>query len=178
MSWLKRKWKRLLVRILREKAPPAFIARGWAIGVFYGFTIPFGCQLVLSIPTALIMKGSKIGAVVGTFVTNHFTIFLIYPVQCWLGNRLMGGELSYGHIVSALKEVVAERSWNSVLELGSGLLEAFFVGGFALAAVGVPLTYFGILKFVMFHRARKEARQKRRLARRREKESRLWEKTK
>ncbi len=170
MSWFKRKWKRLLVRILREKAPPSFIARGWAIGMFYGCTIPFGFQLVLSVPTALIMKGSKVGAVLGTLITNQFTIFIIYPVQCWLGNRLLGGDLSYGHIVAALKEVVAEQSWSSVLQLGSGLLEAFFLGGFILAAVLVPITYIGIYKFVNFHRARKAMRQKRRAERRKEKE--------
>ena len=79
MSWIRRHWRRLLVRILREKAPPAFIARGWAIGMFYGCTIPFGFQLILSIPTAVILKGSKVGATVGTFITNHFTIFVIYP---------------------------------------------------------------------------------------------------
>ena len=168
MSWLKRKWKRLLARILREKAPPEFIARGWAIGVFYGCTIPFGFQLLLSVPTALVMKGSKVGAVLGTFVTNHFTIFFIYPVQCWLGNRLLGGHLSYGHIVSVLKEVVAEQSWSSVLQLGGDLLESFFLGGFVLAAVAVPLTYFAILRYVKFHRARKAARPKRRGSRQKE----------
>ncbi len=171
MSWIERKWKRLLVRILREKASPAFIARGWSIGMFYGCVIPFGLQLVLSIPTAMIMHGSKVGAVLGTLITNHFTIFIIYPVQCWLGNRLLGGDLSYGHITAALKEVVSERSWDSVLQLGGDLMSAFFLGGFILAAIMVPLTYFGIYKFVVFHRARKEARQKRRNQRQREKEA-------
>ena len=117
MSWIKDKWNSLLGQILREKAAPEFIAKGWAIGVFYGCTIPFGFQLVLSIPTALILKGSKIGASVGTFITNHFTIFIIYPVQCWIGNRLLGGDLSYGGITQALKDVLAERSWEALLQM-------------------------------------------------------------
>ena len=77
MSWISRQWQRLREKILREQATPEFIAKGWAIGMFYGCAIPFGFQLILSIPTAIVMKGSKIGATVGTFVTNHFTIFLI-----------------------------------------------------------------------------------------------------
>lgn len=153
------------MRMLREKASPEFTARGWAIGMFYGCVIPFGFQLILSIPTAVVMKGSKIGATLGTFITNHFTVFIIYPVQCWIGNRLLGGDLSYGHISSALKEVVQEQSWDSVLQLGSGLLEAFFLGGFILAAVLVPLTYFGVLRFIRLNCARKEARARRRLER-------------
>ena len=79
MSWISRQWQRLREKILREQATPEFIAKGWAIGMFYGCAIPFGFQLILSIPTAIVLKGSKIGATVGTFVTNHFSIFIIYP---------------------------------------------------------------------------------------------------
>lgn len=134
--------------------------------MFYGCTIPFGFQLLLSIPTAVILRGSKLGATLGTLITNHFTIFVIYPIQCWLGNRLLGGRLSYGHIVAALREVVHEQSWESVLQLGGDLLEAFFLGGFVLAALCVPLTYFAVLRFVGFSRARMEARAARRRERR------------
>ena len=77
MSWIRRQWQRLREKILGEKATPEFIARGWAIGMFYGCAIPFGFQLILSIPTAILLKGSKIGATIATFVTNHFTIFII-----------------------------------------------------------------------------------------------------
>lgn len=160
MSWIKSKWKNLLAHMLREKEPPEFTARGWAIGMFYGCTIPFGFQLLLSIPTAILLKGSKTGATLGTLITNHFTIFLIYPVQCWLGNRLLGGDLTYDHICSALKEVVAEQSWASVLKLGEDLMAAFFLGGFIIAAVLVPLTYFGVLSFVRANRARIAARKR------------------
>ncbi len=152
MSWIKEKWNNLLTQMLREKASPAFIARGWAIGMFYGCTIPFGLQLALSIPTAFILKGSKIGATVGTLITNHFTIFLIYPVQCWVGNRLLGGNLSYDQIKAALKGVLTEQSWESLLQLGANLAGAFLLGGFLLAAVCVPLTYFGVLRYVKLHR--------------------------
>ncbi len=155
MSWIRRQWLNLRARILREKASPEFIAKGWAIGMFYGCSIPFGFQLLLSIPTAIIMKGSKVGATVGTFVTNHFTIFLIYPVQCWMGNRLLGGNLSYANIRHALHDVVAEQSWEAVLQVSGDLLEAFFLGGLVFAAVFTPLTYFGVRAYVRRQRARK-----------------------
>ena len=158
MTWIRRQWQRLLDQILREEASPEFIAKGWAIGMFYGCAIPFGFQLVLSIPTAIVLKGSKIGATVGTFITNHFTIFVIYPVQCWMGNRLLGGHLSYANIRHALRDVVAEQSWEAVLQVSGELLEAFFVGGLLLAAVFTPLAYFGVRAYVRRHRARKEER--------------------
>ena len=154
MSWIRRQWQRLREKILREKATPEFIARGWAIGMFYGCAIPFGFQLVLSIPTAILLKGSKIGATVATFVTNHFTIFIIYPVQCWIGNRLLGGVLSYGAIRHALRDVAREQSWDSLLRIGEELVAAFFVGGFLFAAVFTPLVYFGVRAYVRRYRER------------------------
>ena len=158
MSWIRRQWQRLRENILREKATPEFIARGWAIGMFYGCAIPFGFQLVLSIPTAILLKGSKIGATVATFVTNHFTIFIIYPVQCWIGNRLLGGDLSYGAISHALRAVVKEQSWDSLLQIGGELVAAFFIGGFLFAAIFTPLVYFGVLAYVRRYRKRSAAR--------------------
>ena len=90
-NWFKRKLVWLYRKIVHEKASPEYIARGWAIGMFYGCLIPFGLQLAFSIPTSFILKGSKIGATLGTLITNHVTIFFIYPVQCLVGNRLIGG---------------------------------------------------------------------------------------
>ena len=138
MSWISRQWQRLREKIVREQATPDFIARGWAIGMFYGCAIPFGFQLILSIPTAIVLKGSKIGATLGTFVTNHFSIFIIYPVQCWLGNRLLGGDLSYGAISHALRDLVKEQSWDALARIGGELVAAFFVGGLLFAAVFTP----------------------------------------
>jgi len=158
MSWIKRQFKRLLSQMLREKASPEFIAKGWAIGMFYGCAIPFGFQLILSIPTAIIMKGSKIGATIGTFITNHFTIFLIYPLQCWVGNRILGGHVSYANITHALKDVVSGQSWEAVLQISGELLESFFLGGFMFAAILTPITYFSVRAYVRRHRLRKAAK--------------------
>ena len=153
MSWIKKLLSRLHEKIVREKAPPEYIARGWAIGVFMGFSIPFGLQLFVSIPVSFVLKGSKVGATLGTFVTNHLTIFVIYPVQCWVGNRLLGGDLSYDAVNYALREVVAEKSFESVISLGGNLFEAFFAGGILFAAVSTPLTYWFVLRAVKRYRA-------------------------
>ena len=154
-KYLKRKTLGLYAKMVREKASPEFIARGWAIGMFYGCAIPFGFQLALSIPTALLMRGSKIGAVVGTFITNHFTIFIIYPVQCYVGNKLIGGKLSYGAINDAMGQLISEKSYKALLGLGWELATSFFVGGALMAAVFTPLTYYGVKNLVTRRRARK-----------------------
>jgi uncharacterized protein (DUF2062 family) len=48
---IRRWWKKIYAKMVSEKATPEYIARGWAIGMFYGCFIPFGAQLILSIPT-------------------------------------------------------------------------------------------------------------------------------
>lgn len=156
-KYLKRKYLSLYAKMVREKASPEFIARGWAIGMFYGCAIPFGFQLVLSIPTAFLLKGSKIGSVVGTLITNHFTIFLIYPVQCYVGNKLIGGHLSWAEVKDAMSALVNEQSYSKLFSLGGDLAASFFVGGGLLAAVMTPLTYYGVKALVIRRRRKKEA---------------------
>lgn len=154
-KYIARKYLEICAKIVREKASPEYIARGWAIGMFFGCAIPFGFQLVLSIPAAFLLKGSKIGAAVGTLITNHFTIFIIYPVQCWVGNHLLGGHLSYPEISAALGDVIREQSFDALMRIGGGLVAAFFLGGALFAAVMTPLTYCGVRMLVIHRRNRK-----------------------
>lgn len=148
-------WKKLYYKIVKEKASPEYIARGWAIGMFYGCMIPFGFQLMCSIPTAFLLKGSKIGATAGTLLTNPITIFFIYPAQCLAGNKIIGGTLSYQAIESALKDVLAKQSYEALFNVGGELLLSFFAGATALMLITTPLTYWGVKKMVISFRSRK-----------------------
>ena len=152
---LRRMWLRLYMKMVREKASPEYIARGWAIGIFYGCLIPFGFQLLCSIPTSIILKGSKIGATVGTLFTNHFSIFIIYPLQCWVGNKIMAGNLTWAKTSEAMNLLIKEQSYSALLGLGWELVASFFIGGALLTAVMTPLTYFGVKKLVLLFRERK-----------------------
>ena len=149
--------KTLYKKIVSEEASPEFIARGWAIGMFYGCLIPFGLQLMLSIPTAFILKGSKVGATIGTFITNHFTIFIIYPLQCYVGSILLQNGLSYATIKEAMLKVINEQTYDSLISCGTDLVYSFFMGGFLLTAIMTPITYFSVLLMVRKYRSKKSA---------------------
>ena len=142
----------LFNRIVKEKASPEYIAKGWAIGMFYGCLIPFGFQLACSIPTAFLLKGSKIGATFGTLLTNHFTIFIIYPVQCLVGNHIIGGNLSYETVNSAMQNVLKQQNYSALMELGRDLVISFFVGGALFTAIMTPVTYIVVKYMVIRHR--------------------------
>ncbi|MBE6403577.1 MAG: DUF2062 domain-containing protein [Lentisphaerae bacterium] len=146
---------RLYAKIVREKADAKYIARGWAIGMFCGCFFPFGIQLLISIPAAFILRGSKIGATLGTLLTNHVTIFFIYPLQCYVGDRLMGGRLSWEQIKEVMANVLEKQSFESLFELGWHLTVAFFIGGAILTAIMTPLTYVGVKNLVIKRRERR-----------------------
>ena len=162
---IRRLYVRFLAKMLKEKASPEYIARGWAIGMFFGCLIPFGFQLICSIPTAFLLKGSKIGATLGTFLTNHVTIFVIYPVQCYVGNKLIGGKLTYDNIRDAMGRVLANQDYQTLFGLGWDLEISFFIGAAILTAITTPITYWGVLTAVRRHRANKAARAKLRASR-------------
>ena len=155
VSTVKRWWVRLYAKMVTEKATPEYVARGWAIGMFYGCLIPFGFQLALSIPTSFVLKGSKIGATLGTLITNHFSIFIIYPLQCYVGNKIIGGKLSYCDVQKAMADLITNQDYSTLLGMSVELVISFFAGGALLTAVMTPLTYFLVKELVVSRQKRK-----------------------
>ncbi len=147
-QYFKEKYNWLHQKIVGEDASPEYVARGWAIGMFCGCLIPFGVQLMISIPLAFILKGSKIGATIGTLITNHFTIFVIYPVQCYFGAMLIGRPIAFDTVKNALSDVLLKQNWESLLNLSWDLLIAFFAGGAVFALVMTTITYFFVLRLL------------------------------
>jgi len=132
-------------KIVRDPLPPEDIAAGWALGMFIGCAIPFGMQLIISIPLAMMMRVSKVGAVLGTFITNPITIFFIYPAQTFIVNKLLfGGSLTYARLADT-----DLGSWEAVRRLGSEAIASFFLGGFLLAIIFTPIVYFAVKRIVI-----------------------------
>ena len=148
-------------RMMRERMSVSRIAAGWALGMFVGCFIPFGLQLVVVIPLAVALKVSKLGASIATFITNPFTIFIIYPAQCWVGSRLIGAPLSWEYLSEdVLPTLMSVSIWSleglkSFLDLGARLIGGFFAGGLLLAIILSPLTYFVVKLMVTKWRAKR-----------------------
>ena len=154
MLWIKEKLSALYDRIVKEQKPAGFIARGWALGVFIGSVIPFGFQIYIALPLSFLLRCSKVGALTGTLVTNPVTIIFIYPAQCWAGSRVIGKGFSWEVVTRAMNDVLEHQDWATLMKLSGDVVASFFVGGFLLAAILTPITYFGVLALVRAHRRR------------------------
>ena len=146
----------LYSKIVKGSGTPQYIARGWAIGAFIGSVVPIFCQLVISIPLSFLLRGSKIGATLGTFHTNPVTVVFIYPVQCWVGNRIIGGTLSWEDLVGATRGLVVHHTYHEFLQLGAEVIASFFAGGLLMAAILTPSVYVAVLLMVKRYRSFRE----------------------
>ena len=143
--------KSLREKMVRDPLPPESVAAGWALGVFVGFAIPFGLQLIVSVPLAIMMRVSKVGATLGTFVTNPATIFFLYPAQTWVVYNLVFGSREMG-------ELPTEWTRQSVMALSGPVIISFFLGGLALAMLLSPVTYHVVKRIVIRQRRRKRGK--------------------
>ena len=149
MQSLRSYWHALKAKMVKDPLPPEDVAAGWALGMFVGCAVPFGLQLIVSVPLALMMRVSKIGATLGTLITNPGTIFIIYPAQTWAVNRLLfGGSLTFQRLMDM------EWTWHSVRRLGAEAMVSFFLGGLALGMIFSPITYFLVRRLVLRYRSK------------------------
>ena len=154
MRWIKGKLSVLYDKIVKEQKPAEFIARGWALGVFIGSVVPFGFQIYVALPLSFLLRCSKVGALTGTLITNPVSIIFIYPAQCWIGSRVIGGGLSWDAVTGAMGGVLEHQNWAALMKLSGDLVASFFVGGFLLAAIASPIAYIAVLTMVRAYRRR------------------------
>lgn len=169
-SVLGRFWFRLKAKILAEHASPTYVARGWALGMFIGCFIPFGLQLLVSVPLSFVLRASKVGATMGTLITNPVTIFFLYPAQTWVGSRLLGTPLTWDYLVEvcgrlAKISLFTREGWQTLSDIGSRVLGGFFLGGFLLAVLLTPITYLVVYRMVLLNQRLVQYRRARRFAR-------------
>jgi uncharacterized protein len=89
-SRLKAAAQRTYNRFVRLKGAPREIALGFSLGLMIGMTPFMGLHFVSSVLLASLLGWSKISAIVGVNITNVVTAPFIYPLNYWVGAKLVG----------------------------------------------------------------------------------------
>jgi len=136
---------RVYCRFLKLNGEPRQIALGFALGLIIGMTPFFGMHIVSCLILASLLGWSKIAALIGVQITNVATIPLIYPLNYWVGVKLIGashefrwpGTFDFSTVMELMKQ-----SPMVLLDLvvgGLALGIPLAIGGYVLALRGVRL---------------------------------------
>lgn len=137
-------------RFIKLKGEPRQIALGFSLGIVIGMTPFFGMHIVFCLILASLFGWSKIAAMVGVQITNVVTIPLIYPLNYWVGVKLLGGRQRF--------KWPSEFDFYVFMELmkdSPAVLVNLVVGGLVL---GIPLAvggYFFALRSVNLYREKR-----------------------
>jgi hypothetical protein len=152
------------VKLLKQQGPPDSIARGVAVGFLTGFLVPFGLQVVAALFFAYLVRGKKIPAVACTWITNHVTVFIFYPAQCYLGSIIMGTPMSFNYFDGIFKNFAKNPSISEFVEMGSEILIPFFLGGAVVGSLTAFIGYFASYGIIVRYRQKKDRKLRMRLS--------------
>lgn len=171
----RKKIRNVYLKLIKQPGTPDSVARGVGIGFFIGFLIPIGGQMVLAFFLAWLLKAKKIPAMACTWITNPATVLFIYPIQCYVGVKILRLPLSFAKINDDIKTFIdtcskasfwesMQVSYHEFMNLGGDIIASFFVGGAIFGIVAAIISYFTAYGMIISHRNRVEARITKRLA--------------
>lgn len=149
ISWLKTQQRRLYIRIKKLKGKPVYLARGLAVGVFAGCFPFFGLQSLIGILLATIVRGSKVAAVAGTWISNPLTYIPIYVFNYKVGKFLL-------RVESISSQEIDFDSLANFMEFGSTFAIVLLVGCCFVGAIAAVISYFIGLHFFQRSRTRRK----------------------
>ncbi len=141
------------LRLLRIKATPHTIAMGLAAGVFVGLLPVLPFQTIIAVALAFVVRGSKIAAALGTWISNPLNWVPLYMLFYHLGKKVI-------HLnVPAFNPQQLEMA--QMLDVGWKFFAVMMAGGLIIALPSAILSYFLAYKGVTLYRRKKAKRQER-----------------
>lgn len=144
---------KFFLKLMRHPGTPESVGRGVAVGLFSAFFLP-GLHIPAALLLAMLVRGARGTAMLITLIINPVTIPFIWPVQCYLGNFLLGQPLSQARIEHLLRGILDDPSLHTAGELSGGLAGPFFAGGALLGTLTAIIGYFTATALTRRHRAR------------------------
>ncbi|NEQ51570.1 MAG: DUF2062 domain-containing protein [Leptolyngbya sp. SIO3F4] len=135
---IKRLIRYIYIRFVRLRSHPRAIARGLAAGVFAGSYPLFGLQTIIGIAIAVGIRGNKIVAAAGTWISNPFTYVPIYAFNYQVGRWILG---------QSTENNLTQRSPQEWMSLGFDITVALMVGSTLVGLILAILSYYVGLYF-------------------------------
>lgn len=144
------RWLRLVyLRLISWRGKPEYLARGLAAGVFAGFFPFFGFQSIIGVAVAVILRGHKLLAVAGTWVSNPFTYVPLFFFNFQVGMWLLG--INQFSLMIDDVDLQSVKDFSELIETGAELARVVLLGStvmgliaaIAIYTVSVPLFRYG-----------------------------------
>jgi uncharacterized protein len=151
------------LKFIRLKGDPSSLARGVAVGTFIGVTPTIPFHVILALTFSLLFRGSKVAAVLATFVVSNPVTFLPQYYLSWqIGNWLLPGKHSWKELSELITLIVNGAGFNEILvaftHVSINSLSVLIGGGIVLA---IPITVvFYCLSYLLFSTIRKKRLEK------------------
>ncbi|MFH1242774.1 MAG: DUF2062 domain-containing protein [Pseudomonadota bacterium] len=158
-----RQLKYYYLRFIRLRGEPHELALGMALGIFSGMMPILPFQTAVAVALAMLFKGSKITAALGTWISNPLNWYFLYYYSYKLGVLILG-DPEKGAVFSSV--MIAIRSGEEsmvilkkILGAGGLFVSTFLLGGLVMAVVAAPPSY--LLFLHIFKRIRSWRRSRR-----------------
>jgi uncharacterized protein (DUF2062 family) len=133
-----RAWLRNLVKV---RDTPEALARGLAVGFFFGVSFFWGLQIALAVLFAYLLRGNKVVAAAMTAISNPLTSLPLYTVCYLVGHLLVGGK-------DTLPDFRQIHNIQSFLALGPHFFITMLVGTTVIGLLGAVGVYFSATRLL------------------------------
>jgi uncharacterized protein len=143
-AWWLGQWHKVLAQPGSERS----LARGFAVGLFWGFSPFWGLKTLLGLATAWIFRGNFVACLVGLTLHDIYLplLPLVLEAQYLLGCLCLQRQpIGFEAVIKLVQSgPQAWLSWSTFTNLGQPLL----LGAFAMGLLGAIVGYFCMLGLV------------------------------
>ncbi|EDX86037.1 hypothetical protein S7335_3740 [Synechococcus sp. PCC 7335] len=148
-------WRRLFryfyIRFLRMQGSPHAIARGIAAGVFAGAFPLLGFQTIIGVAIAATIRGNKIMAAVGTWISNPLTYVPIFALNFHVGRWLL-------RLPNDIMMPSASAGTEEWMSLGVSASASLLLGSFVVGIAASSIAYYFGLRIALFREKKQSDR--------------------
>jgi uncharacterized protein (DUF2062 family) len=133
--------KAWLLKLVNVRDTPEALARGLAVGFFFGVSFFWGLQILLAVLFSHLVRGNKVVAGAMTAVSNPLTSLPLYTLCYFVGHLAMGGSDSH-------PDFSVIHTLDGFLALGPRFLLTMFLGTTVVGLVGSVVVYFSSQRII------------------------------